>query len=171
MIILGISAFYHDSAAALIINGNVIAALEEERFTRIKHDNAFPLHAINRVLQLANITIKDVDVVAYYEKPLLKFERLLDSFVRTYPRALKPFLQAIPDWLGMKIKVEEIIRKEVGFSKKIYFIPHHLSHAASAYFTSLYRNAAILTIDGVGEYQTTVRLFIGWSIQKLITNL
>ncbi len=155
MIILGISAFYHDSAAALIINGKVIAALEEERFSRIKHDNAFPLQAINRVLQLANITIQDVDIVTYYEKPLLKFERILDSFVRTYPLALKPFLQAIPDWLGTKIKVEEIIRKEVGFSKKIYYIPHHLSHAASAYYTSPYKNAAILTIDGVGEYQTT----------------
>lgn len=155
MIILGISAFYHDSAAALIDNGTVIAALEEERFTRIKHDNVFPLQAIKRVLQLANLTIQDVDMVAYYEKPLLKFERLLDSFVRTYPMALKPFLQAIPDWLGTKIKIEEIIRKEVGFSKKIYFIPHHLSHAASAYYTSPYKNAAILTIDGVGEYQTT----------------
>jgi carbamoyltransferase len=155
MIILGISAFYHDSAAALIIDGNVVAALEEERFSRIKHDNAFPFQAIDRVLHLANITIQGVDAVAYYEKPLLKFERLLDSFVRTYPLALKPFLQAIPDWLGTKIKVEEIIRKEVGFSKKIYYIPHHLSHAASAYYTSPYKNAAILTIDGVGEYQTT----------------
>lgn len=155
MIILGISAFYHDSAAAITIDGKVIAALEEERFTRIKHDNVFPFRAIERVLQLANVEIQDVDVIAYYEKPLLKFERLLDSFVRTYPMALKPFLQAIPDWLGMKIKVEEIIRKDVGFSKKIYFIPHHLSHAASAYYTSPYKNAAILTIDGVGEYQTT----------------
>lgn len=155
MIILGISAFYHDSAAAITIDGKVIAALEEERFTRIKHDNVFPFRAIERVLQLANVEIQDVDVIAYYEKPLLKFERLLDSFVRTYPMALKPFLQAIPDWLGMKIKVEEIIRKDVGFSKKIYFIPHHLSHAASAYYTSPYESAAILTIDGVGEYQTT----------------
>lgn len=155
MTILGISAFYHDSAAALIMNGNIVAALEEERFTRIKHDNAFPNKAIQRVLQVANITIEDVDVVAYYEKPLLKFERLLDSFVRTYPSALRPFLQAIPDWLGVKIKVEEILRKEVGFSKKIYFIPHHVSHAASAYYTSPYKNAAILTLDGVGEYQTT----------------
>ena len=155
MTILGISAFYHDSAAALIVNGKAVAALEEERFTRIKHDNAFPHHAIEHVLRLANLTIQDVDVIAYYEKPLLKFERLLDSFVRTYPMALRPFLQAIPDWLGMKIKVENIIRNDVGFFKKIYFIPHHLSHAASAYYTSPYKNAAILTIDCVGEYQTT----------------
>jgi len=155
MIILGISAFYHDSAAAIIIDNVVVAALEEERFTRIKHDNAFPTQAIQRVLQIANLTVNDIDAIAYYEKPLLKFERLLDSFVRTYPFALKPFLQAIPDWLGLKIKVEETIRKNVGFSDKIYYIPHHLSHAASAYYTSPYKNAAILTIDGVGEYQTT----------------
>jgi len=155
MIILGISAFYHDSAAAIIKDGKVIAALEEERFTRIKHDNAFPIQAVKRLFQLTNLTTNDIDAIAYYEKPLLKFERLLDSFVRTYPMALRPFLQAIPDWLGMKIKVEEIIRNDVGFSKKIYFIPHHLSHAASAYYTSPYKNAAILTIDGVGEYQST----------------
>ena len=135
MIILGISAFYHDSAAAIIKDGKVIAALEEERFTRIKHDNAFPIQAVKRLFQLTNLTTNDIDAIAYYEKPLLKFERLLDSFVRTYPMALRPFLQAIPDWLGMKIKVEEIIRNDVGFSKKIYFIPHHLSHAASAYYT------------------------------------
>lgn len=155
MTILGISAFYHDSAAALVVDGTVVAAVEEERFSRKKHDNAFPFQAISRVLQFANRTIQDVDIVAYHEKPLLKFERLLDSFVRTYPMATGPFLQAIPDWLGMKIKVEEIIRKEVGFSKKIYYVPHHLSHAASAYYTSPYTHAAILTIDGVGEYQTT----------------
>jgi carbamoyltransferase len=155
MNILGISAFYHDSAAAIIHNGVVVAALEEERFTRIKHDNAFPHQSIRRVLDIANLTIDDIDVVAYYEKPLLKFERLLETFVETYPYALKPFLQAIPDWLGMKITVEQIIRKEVGFTKKIVYIPHHLSHASAAYFTSPYAHAAILTIDGVGEYQTT----------------
>lgn len=155
MIILGISAFYHDSAAALIVDGKVIAALEEERFSRIKHDNAFPLAAITRLLQMANYTIDDVDVIAYYEKPLLKFERILETFVSTYPRALLPFLKSIPDWLGSKITVEHTIRNKLHFAKQIMFVPHHLSHAASSFFTSPFAHAAILTVDGVGEYETT----------------
>lgn len=155
MIILGISAFYHDSAAAIIKDGVVLAALEEERFTRIKHDNQFPTQAIQRVLQLSGLTIKDIDVVAYYEKPLLKFERLLDTFVTTYPRALLPFLKAIPDWLMNKLRVEQIIRHDLHFTKQIMYVPHHLSHAASAFFTSPFHHAALLTIDGVGEYETT----------------
>ena len=155
MIILGISAFYHDSAAALIVDGKVIAALEEERFTRIKHDNQFPIQAITRLLQLTNYTIDDIDIIAYYEKPLLKFERILETFVTTYPHALQPFLKSIPDWLGSKLAVEHTIRKELHFTKQIMYVPHHLSHAASSFFTSPFSHAAILTIDGVGEYETT----------------
>lgn len=155
MNILGISAFYHDSAAAIIVDGRVVAACEEERFSRIKHDNHFPHEAIRRCLTLTNLTIDDIDIVAYYEKPLLKFERILETFIQTYPKAIAPFLQAIPDWLGQKIQIEHIIRDSVKFKKKIYFIPHHVSHAASVYFTSPFTHAAILTIDGVGEYQTT----------------
>ncbi len=155
MIILGISAFYHDSAAALIVDGRIIAALEEERFTRIKHDNQFPLQAVTRVLQLAGYTMDDVDVIAYYEKPLLKFERILETFVATYPRGIRPFLTSIPDWLGSKLAVEHTIRKGLHFKKQIMFVPHHLSHAASSFFTSPFSHAAILTVDGVGEYETT----------------
>lgn len=155
MIILGISAFYHDSAAAIIIDGTVVAALEEERFSRIKHDNYFPLQAIARVLQMMNLTINDIDVVAYYEKPLLKFERLLETFVTTYPRALSPFIHTIPDWIGTKLRVEQILRNDLHFKKNIMYVPHHLSHAASSFFTSPFSHAAILTIDGVGEYETT----------------
>lgn len=155
MNILGISAFYHDSAAALFINGKLASAIEEERFSRIKHDNTFPLKAIQYCLDSVGLTIDDIDVVAYYEKPLRKFERLLETFVITYPFALQPFLQAIPDWLGQKINIEDIIRKKVGFHKKIYYVPHHVSHAAAAYYSSSFRDAAVLTIDGVGEYQTT----------------
>lgn len=155
MNILGISSFYHDSAAAIIIDGRIAAAIEEERFSRIKHDNQFPTQAIQCCLRILGMTIHDIDAIAYYEKPLLKFERLLESFVDTYPRALKPFLQAIPDWLGNKIKVEDHIRHATGWSKIIHFIPHHLSHAAASYFTSPYSHAAVLTVDGVGEYQTT----------------
>ena len=155
MKILGISAFYHDSAAALFIDGKLVAAIEEERFSRIKHDNQFPFRAIQHCLDAAGISVDDVDAVAYYEKPLKKFERLLETFVETYPFALKPFLQAIPDWLGQKINVEDIIRKKVGFTKRIYFVPHHLSHASAAYYSSAFETTAVLTVDGVGEYQTT----------------
>lgn len=155
MYILGISAFYHDSAAVLIKNGEIIAAIEEERFSRIKHDNAFPFQAIEQCLKLADISIENIDYVAYYEKPLLKFERILQTFVETYPFALRPFLKAIPEWLSEKITVESIIHKKLRYKKKIFYIPHHLSHAAAAYFTSPYSSATIVTIDGVGEYQTT----------------
>lgn len=155
MKILGISAFYHDSAAVLYVDGKLVSAMEEERFSRVKHDNAFPFQAIQYCLDSVGLTINDIDAVAYYEKPLRKFERLLETFVVTYPFALRPFLQAIPDWLGQKINVEDAIRKKVGFSGKIYYVPHHVSHAAAAYYSSSFRDAAVLTIDGVGEYQTT----------------
>lgn len=155
MYILGISAFYHDSAAVIVKDGKIIAAVEEERFSRIKHDNGFPFQATAFCLQYANITIDEIDYLSYYEKPLLKFERLLQTFVETYPFALKPFLKAIPEWLTEKIKVEHIIREKLYYKKRVFFIPHHLSHASAAYFTSPYKSAVIVTIDGVGEYQTT----------------
>lgn len=155
MTILGISAFYHDSAAALFVDGTLVSAIEEERFSRVKHDNQFPFRAIRHCLESVGLTIDDVDVVAYYEKPLRKFERLLETFVVTYPFALRPFLRAIPEWIGEKINVPDIIRKKVGFTKQICFVPHHLSHAAAAYYSSPFDTSAVLSIDGVGEYQTT----------------
>lgn len=155
MNILGISAHYHDSAAALIMDGDVACATEEERFSRIKHDNGFPFQAIDFCLRESKLDISNVDAVAYYEKPLLKFERILETFVETYPRSLNPFLKSIPDWLGQKIKIEHLIRKKLKYKGNIYFIPHHYSHAASTFYVSPFDEAAILTIDGVGEYQTT----------------
>ena len=155
MYILGISSYYHDSAAALIKDGQVIAAVEEERFSRVKHDNSFPYQAIEFCLRYGNISIENIDVIAYYEKPLLKFERILETFIETFPFALKPFLKAMPEWLDYKIKIEQTIRKKLGFHGRIYFIPHHFSHASAAFFPSPFNKAAILTIDGVGEYQTT----------------
>ncbi len=155
MYILGISAFYHDSAAVLLKNGVVLSAVEEERFSRIKHDNQFPFAAINFCLKDAKITIDQIEAVAYYEKPLLKFERILANFVETYPFSLFAFIKGIPEWFGDKIKIEQIIKKKLKFKGKIFFIPHHLSHAASAFFSSGFDEAAILTVDGVGEYQTT----------------
>ena len=154
MKILGISAFYHDSAAALVIDGKVVTALEEERFTRVKHDNAWPAQAISKCLLLNKIKIQDLDCVAYYEKPLLKFERILDTFIKTYPRSLRPFVQTVPEYLTHKLKIEQTIRK-LGYRGQIKFVSHHLSHASAAYFSSNFTQTAILTVDGVGEYQTT----------------
>jgi len=155
MYILGISAFYHDSAAALIKDGIVIAAAEEERFTRIKHDNSFPINSIEFCLKEAGITIDDVANIAYYEKPLLRFERILDMVIKAYPFTLKPFVKGIPEWINEKIKVEQKIRKKLKFKKNIFYIPHHLSHASASYYSSGFKSSAILTIDGIGEYQTT----------------
>jgi carbamoyltransferase len=155
MYILGLSAFYHDSAVALIKDGIVIWAAEEERFSRIKHDNNFPFLAIQACFRENNIEITEIDFIAYYEKPLLKFERILENFVLTYPKSLKMFIDKIPEWLNQKIKVESIIRSRLRFKKKIFFIPHHVSHGAASYYSSKFDQAAILTIDGVGEYETT----------------
>lgn len=155
MYILGLSAFYHDSAAVLLKDGEVVCGMEEERLSRIKHDNNFPFQAAAWCLKNAGITIQDIDYVAYYEKPLLKFERILHTFVETYPFSLQPFLRGIPEWINQKIKIEQIIRKQIGFGKKLFFIPHHVSHAAAVFYTSPYDTASIATIDGVGEYQTT----------------
>lgn len=155
MYILGISAYYHDSAAVLVKNGKVVCAIEEERFTRIKHDNTFPIHAIRWCLNKGHITIDQVDVISYYEKPLLKFERTIDMFIQTWPKSLMSFVQNMPELLGEKLSVEHTIRKKLGFKKRIVFVPHHLSHAAVAYYSSPFTSCAVLTIDGVGEYQTT----------------
>lgn len=160
MYILGISAFYHDSAAVLLKDGKIVAAAEEERFSRKKHDNSFPFQAIEWCLKNNNLTINDIGAVAYYEKPLLKFERILETFIETYPRSIKPFIRSIPEWLSEKIRIEDIINKKLNYKKKVYFIPHHVSHAACAFYPSPYNKAAILTIDGVGEYQTTA-LWLG----------
>ena len=158
--ILGISAFYHDSAAVLTKDGKVIAAAEEERFSRVKHDNSFPFNAINYCLREAKIKINDISYIAFYEKPLVKFERILQTFVETYPFSYIPFWLSIPDWITNKIAIKSIIRKNLGYKRKIVFIPHHESHAASAFFPSPFRKAAILTIDGVGEWKT-VGLYFG----------
>lgn len=154
MNILGISAYYHDSAAVIIKDGRIVCAIEEERFSRIKHDNSFPYKAIEFCLRNAGMSNSDIDYVAYYEKPLLKFERILETFIETYPFSLRPFLKGIPEWLDYKIKISKTI-KDLGFKKQTLFIPHHFSHASSTFFTSPFRSASILTIDGVGEWQTT----------------
>lgn len=155
MYILGISAYYHDSAASIIKDGKVLVAMEEERFTRIKHDNQFPFTAIRNCLKTVNLSIDAIDYISYYEKPLLKLERILDTFVQTYPFALKAFLKGIPEWLDYKIKVEHTIKTKLKYKGKIFFIPHHLSHASACFYPSPFQKAAVLTVDGTGEYQTT----------------
>jgi carbamoyltransferase len=153
--VLGISAYYHDSAACLLVNGRIAAAAQEERFTRIKHDERFPSHAVAYCLKEAGLTIDEVDAIGFYEKPLVKFDRLLESYLASAPRGLHSYLIAMPLWLGQKLWMADGIQQELGTSKKILFGDHHESHAASAFYPSPFEEAAILTIDGVGEWTTS----------------
>ncbi len=161
MNILGISAFYHDSAAALLQNGTIVAAAQEERFTRKKHDPGFPAHAVRYCLDHAGLTLDQLDAVVFYDKPLLKFERLLETYYAFSPQGLRSFLTAIPVWLKEKMFLKRMLYQELfaigKFDKKkvkLLFPEHHLSHAASAFYPSPFREAAVLTIDGVGEWAT-----------------
>tara|TARA_B110000858_G_scaffold197389_1_gene258852 strand:+ start:1660 stop:3495 length:1836 start_codon:yes stop_codon:yes gene_type:complete len=161
MILLGISAFYHDSAAAIIINGKIIAAAQEERFTRVKHDSSYPSRSINYVLSEANINLDLVDAVIFYDKPLLKFERLLETYIALSPRGFNSFRLAMPLWLREKLFLKDYLLKylkkiDKNFpNEKIFFSEHHLSHAASAFYASPYEKAVIITLDGVGEWASS----------------
>lgn len=162
MIVLGISAFYHDSAAAIIENETIIAAAQEERFTRIKHDAAFPINAVEYCLQTANITLDEVDSVVFFEKPYIKFERLLETYVANAPRGFSSFKSALPLWVKEKLFQKKIIRESIehlgndyDWANKLKFSEHHLSHAASAFYPSPFEEALVLTLDGVGEWVTT----------------
>jgi len=154
--ILGVSAYYHDAAAALVVDGDVVAAAQEERFTRRKHDAGFPSHAIEYCLAQAGIAPEELDYVGFYEKPLLKFERLLDSYLACAPEGLRSFAQAIPKWLEQKLHLSCELRGGLkgGYRKRFVFAEHHESHAGSAFFPSPFEEAAILTLDGVGEWAT-----------------
>jgi len=160
--ILGISAFYHDSAATILVDGKIIAAAQEERFTRKKHDPSYPYNAIEFVLNYTNLKLNDVDQIIFFEKPFLKFERLLETYVAFAPKGFKSFCMAMPIWLKdklfqKKMLFNELKRHDDNFKdeKKIYFSDHHLSHAASAFFPSPFKEAIVLTADGVGEWATT----------------
>ncbi len=152
--VLGISAFYHDSAAALLADGRIVAAAQEERFTRKRHDFSFPANAIRYCLGHAGIGPSAVECVAFYDKPFLKFERILETVLATAPLGLRPFLEAVPLWIQDKLWTKDLIRKELGFKGPVLFPEHHQSHAASAFFPSPYEEAAFLTLDGVGEWAT-----------------
>lgn len=162
MVILGISAYYHDSAAALIQNGDILFAAQEERFTRKRHDAEFPSHAIQAALQHTGIKTEQIDAIVFYDKPLLKFDRLLESYFATVPRGFNSFRKSMPVWIKQKLFLRDLLKKEfkkIGFqslkSDQILFSEHHLSHAASAFYPSPFSEAAILTMDGVGEWSTT----------------
>lgn len=154
MYILGISAFYHDSAAALFKDGKIVAAAQEERFTRLKHDSGFPVKAIDYCLSSESISIKEIDYIGFYEKPFVKFERILFSHLATFPRSYISFLMATPMWLKEKLWIPGLIRKQLSYDGEVLLIEHHLSHAGSSFLVSPFKEAAILTIDGVGEWST-----------------
>ncbi len=160
--ILGISAFYHDSAAAIIVDGKILAAAQEERFTRKKHDSSYPFHAVEFVLKFSGLKLSEIDHVVFYEKPFLKFERLLETYVALAPRGFKQFTKSMPAWLREKLFQKNLLMKllcehDKNFKdeKKIFFSEHHLSHAASAFYPSPFDEAIVLTADGVGEWATT----------------
>jgi len=154
--ILGISAFYHDAAACLVRDGEIVAAAQEERFTRKKHDPGFPTNAVRYCLREAGIGPEDLDFVGFYDKPMLKFERLLESYLGVAPLGLRSFMMAMPVWLKEKLFTRELIRREMGeYGGKVLFAEHHESHAASAFYPSPFEEAAVLTMDGVGEWATT----------------
>lgn len=155
MNILGISCFYHDSAAAVVRDGDIVAAAQEERFSRKKHDFGFPSNAIAACLAQASITPADIDYVAFYDKPFVKFERILETYLAYAPRGLRSFLMSMPLWLKEKLWIPSTIRNELDFDGTLLFTEHHESHAASAFYPSPFRRAAFLTLDGVGEWTTT----------------
>ncbi len=163
MNIIGLSAYYHDSAACLIKNGDIISAAQEERFSRKKHDSSFPSNAINFCISQGKLELKDIDYIVFYDKPFLKFERLLETYLAYAPKGFKSFSASLPIWLKDKLFQKNVIANElkenfgntINWNEKLLFSEHHLSHAASAFFPSPFRNAAILTMDGVGEWSTT----------------
>ncbi len=154
--VLGVSAYYHDSAAALLVDGEIVAAAQEERFSRIKHDWRFPSRAIAHCLESAGLEAADLDLVGFYDKPLLKFDRLLETYVSYAPAGFRSFRRAMPLWLNRKLHLPRELRRELGgaYKKRFVFLEHHQSHAASAFFPSPFEEAAILTLDGVGEWAT-----------------
>jgi carbamoyltransferase len=169
LIILGLSCFYHDAGACLLRDGMLVAAAEEERFSRIKHDARLPIEAANYCLDEAGLNPEDVDFVIFYEKPLLKFERIVAGYAATYPRSASAFIKAMQAWLGQKLWVRGQIRQALGYDGEILFGEHHVSHAASAYFPSPFDEAAVLTADGVGEWATTT-LGVGRGIDLEVTD-
>jgi carbamoyltransferase len=152
--ILGLSCYYHDAAACLLRNGRIVAAAQEERFTRVKHDWHFPENAIRYCLAEAGIGVVDLELIVFYEKPFVRFERVLETFLAVAPRGMRAFIDTVPSWLRQKLWLRHTVEKELGFTGKLLFAEHHQSHAASSFFLSPFEEAALLTVDGVGEWAT-----------------
>lgn len=155
MFILGISAFYHDSAACLVRDGDIVSAAQEERFSRRKHDDSFPRGAIDFCLNYSEIDVSRLDLVAFYDKSFLKFDRLLETYISYAPAGIRSFIKAMPLWMKQKLSMKDYIRRELNYNGKIIFPEHHESHAASAFYPSPFQEAAVITMDGVGEWTTT----------------
>lgn len=155
MIVLGISCYFHDSAACIIKDGKIVAAAAEERFTRIKHDNHFPIKAIEFCLNSLKISANEVDVVAFYEKPLIKFERLMSQHLENFPKSYSQFVKRIGPWFNTRLKVKDTLKEKLNYFGKVVYVDHHLSHAASGYYLSEFDDSVILSVDGVGEWSTT----------------
>jgi len=155
MYILGISCYYHDSSAALLEDGIIVAAAQEERFTRKKHDISFPINAIKYCLKSQSISSNDIGYIGFYEKPFLKFERVLSQHLEVFPKSFKTFVSSMPSWINEKLRVTKTIKKKLKYKGDVLFIEHHLAHAASAFLVSPFKEAAIFTTDGVGEWTTT----------------
>ena len=154
MNILGISAFYHDSAVCLVKDGKIFFAAQEERFSRKKHDFSFPKNALASCLEYSKLGVEDLDFVVFYDKPFIKFERILETYLAYVPFGLISFLKSLPLWIKQKLWMKEVIKNELGYKGKILFVEHHESHAASAFLPSPFSEAAFLTLDGVGEWAT-----------------
>jgi len=155
VIVLGISCYYHDSAACIIKDGKIIAGAAEERFTRIKHDNNFPKKAIRFCIDSLGISANEVDVISFYEKPFIKFERIISQHLDNFPKNYKQFMRTIGPWFGSRLQIKKTLEEELNYFGKINFIDHHLSHAASAFYLAPFSKATIVTVDGVGEWSTT----------------
>jgi carbamoyltransferase len=164
--VLGISCYYHDSAACLLVDGQIVASAMEERFTRVKHDNSFPTNAIKFCLSWANLTQDDISHVVFYEKPVVKFERIIFQYLETFPFSRKVFVDMIGQWISIKLNLPKTLKKEIHYSGNISYIDHHLAHAASAYNLSGFDECAVVTVDGVGEWATTT---IGYAKDNKIT--
>lgn len=165
MKILGISCYYHDSSACIIVDGKIIAAAAEERFSRIKHDNSFPLQAVDFCLKQAGIASNELDAVVFYEKPIIKLERIFSQHLQYFPQSYLNFIKHMGQWLTHRLRFREIIKEELHYFGKIFFVEHHLAHAASTYYLSNFDSASIVTLDGVGEWATTT---IGSGLKKEI---
>jgi carbamoyltransferase len=155
VIVLGLSCFYHDAAAAIVRDGQLVAAAEEERFNRKKHYSDFPELAVRYCLEEAGITIDQVDHVGFYEKPIVKFDRILETILVEWPRSFTPWLKSMPIWMEKKLHIGSEIRRQLGVDRDVLYCQHHLAHAASAFLVSPFENAAIISADGVGEWTTT----------------